>query len=319
MGERTHAGREVLVMGVRSSQAGVLRDAVATVTPHEVTAIGPQLDGFVDVLPLPSSHLVFVRYGGDVLVEAPPTQQRVVATVPLGTMQVSTGNEASMRGMDAGFLLGAQERTFMRPDPWAGALVLAADETRINEHRKIVLGDDTPAPLAGDASPLLTTACKRAWSSAAQLDDSIPMDVVSLMYASLESELLTALALSWDHTRTASFAGQRGRAHELRAWLEEHHGIEITIADMARHTGLSVRQLQVCVAEQLNMTPTQLLRSVRLEHARRMLHDSDVDRTTVARVAHDCGFAHLGRFSAYYFEAFGEAPSTSLRKGHRSR
>ena len=80
------------VSGVRSSKADVLRDAVASVTPHEVTPIGPQLDGLVDVLPLPSSNLVFVRYGGDVLVEAPPTQERVVATVPLGTMHVTMGS-----------------------------------------------------------------------------------------------------------------------------------------------------------------------------------------------------------------------------------
>lgn len=301
--------------GVHSSKATVLRDAVAAVTPHEVTPIGPQLDGFVDVLPLPNSHLVFVRYGGDVLVEAPPTEQRVVATVPLGTMQVSTGTTGTSRGYDSGFLLHSHERTLMRPDPWAGALVLAADETRITEHRKVVLGDAADTPLAGEASPLLTTACKRAWSSATQLDDSIPMDVAQLMYASLESELLTALALSWDRGLVALTRGSRGRVHDLREWLEEHHGIDVTVAQMAMHTGLSVRQLQASIAEQLNMTPMQLLRLVRLEHARRLLRSSDADQSTVARIAHDCGFMHLGRFSAYYFEAFGEYPSTSLRNG----
>ena len=311
-------GREVRVSGVHSSKADVLRDAVATVTPHEVTPIGPQLDGFVDVLPLPSSHLVFVRYGGDVVVEAPPTMQRVVATVPLGTMHVSTGTQAHSRACNSGFVLGAHERTVMRPDPWAGALVLAADESRIDEHRRVVLGDAADTPITGEASPLLTTACKRAWTSAAQLDDSIPMDVAALMYTSLESELLTALALSWDRSHVAPTAPARGRVNELREWLESNHGIDITIADMARHTGLSVRQLQSCVGEQLGVTPTQLLRSVRLERARTLLREADVDRSTVARIAHDCGFTHLGRFSAYYFEASGEHPSASLRNGSAS-
>ena len=206
----------------------------------------------------------------------------------------------------------------MRPDPWAGALVLAADEQRIDEHRRVVLGDAADAPLSGEASPLLTTACKRAWSTAAHVDESIPLDMVSLLYTSLESELLTALALSWDRTTAMGTRPTRGRAHELREWLEEHHGIEITIEHMARYTGLSVRQLQSCTQEQLGMTPSQLLRSVRLARARQLLRDADGDRTTVARIAHDCGFTHLGRFSAYYFAAFNEHPSTSLKNGRLS-
>ena len=63
---------------VRSSQASVLRDEVATVTPHEVTAVSPSLDGLVGIVTMPTSHLVFVRYGGNVLVEAPPTGSRPI-------------------------------------------------------------------------------------------------------------------------------------------------------------------------------------------------------------------------------------------------
>ena len=38
---------------------------------------------------------------------------------------------------------------------------------------------------------------------------------------------------------------------------------------------------------------------------------------TVTRVAHDCGLAHLGRFSQEYARHFGESPSETLRRARR--
>jgi transcriptional regulator GlxA family with amidase domain len=42
-------------------------------------------------------------------------------------------------------------------------------------------------------------------------------------------------------------------------------------------------------------------------------------QSTVTTVALRYGFAHLGRFSAYYQSSFGEAPSMTLRRGRSSR
>lgn len=299
---------------VRSSKAGELRDAVAAVTPHEVTPIGTQLDGLVQVLPLNQSQLVFVRYGGDVLVEAPATQSRVVATVPLGPMEVTTGASSASRSMSSGFLLDTQERTLMRPDAWAGALVLAADATTVAEHEHVVLGSEGTRYRNAEISPLLTSACKRAWAASSAIDADTPLDVAGLLIASLERELLTALVLSWNPGEVRGEVACRARIAELRAWLEDNHGIEVTAADMARHAGLSLRQLQASLHAELGLTPTGLLRRVRMDHARRMLRELDSTQTTVARIAHTAGFAHLGRFSAQYFEEFGELPSASLRR-----
>lgn len=299
---------------VRSSSAGELRDAVAAVTPHEVTAIGSDLDGLVQLLPLNQSQLVFVRYGGDVLVEAPATQDRVVATVPLGPMDVTTGTSTRSRLMSSGFLLDTQERTLMRPDAWAGALVLAADATTVAAHEQVVLGSEAPQRRSTEITPLLTSACKRAWAASSAIDADTPLDVAGLLIASLERELLTALVLSWNPGEVRGEPGNRARVTGLRSWLEDNHGIEITAADMARESGLSLRQLQASLNAELGLTPTQLLRQVRMAHARRMLRELDCTQTTVATIAHAAGFAHLGRFSAQYFEEFGELPSASLRR-----
>jgi AraC-like DNA-binding protein len=303
---------------VRSTHATVLRDEVAAVTPHEVTAVGRSLDGAVGVVRMESAMLVFVRYGGEVIVESPPTAQRMVATVPLGPMHVTIGSSGSGEVKESGFVLSADSRTLMRPDPWAGALVLAADEDRVADHRRLVFGDE-PVPLPSMRhSPMLTHACRRAWSAASELSAQTPRPVLDQFLGTIEDQLMTALVLSASTTGLGPIGVGRRHLDALRQWLSVNHHAGVTVTDMAGGIGLSVRQLQAVVREGLGVTPLELLREVRLERARAMLSTAAGDNMTIARAAHACGFAHLGRFSAHYRMRFGEAPSATLRPRRRS-
>ena len=298
---------------VHSSSAKVLRDEVASVTPHEVTAMGAPLNGTVGVVPLSTTRLVFVRYGGDVLVEAPPTGSRVVATVPLGPMRVTMGAKHADVVHDSGFLLSKDVRTLVRPDPWAGALVVAADREKLADHQRIVLGGETSGRIPGDPTGLLTHACTRAWAATASITDDTPDDVVTAFKGAIEDHLLTAMVLAWHSDAAEAATMTPGRVEDLRQWLELNHGIEITTAAMARQMGLSVRQLQSVTHAHLGVTPTQLLREIRLQGARRRLRVADPHISTVAAIAHESGFAHVGRFSTAYAQRFGEYPAVTLR------
>lgn len=299
---------------VRSPEAAVLRDEVAAwVTPHEVEPGGARLDGAVGIVPMRSTKLVFVRYGGSVVVEAPPTGDRVVACAPLGPMGVRVGARARSVE-DVAFVLGRGERTLMQPDPWAGALVMAPDPRRLAEHREDVLGDE-PAPEAPRAQArLVAQGCRAAWQAVTSLPESTPDEVVTSFLGAVEEQLLTAMVLAWHGTGSAPLpAGADSRLDELRAWLLEHHGVGIGVTDMARAVGLSVRQLQSVVHRRTGRTPTDLLREARLAAARERLAEADPATTTVAAIAHRSGYAHLGRFSVQYRERFGESPSATLR------
>ena len=298
---------------VRSSQASVLRDEVAAVTPHEVTALGSRLDGAVGMVRWESSMLVFVRYGGDVIVESPPTARRVVATVPLGPMHVTFGSAPSGEVKSNGFLLSPQDRTLMRPDPWAGALVFAADEERVSEHRSMVFGEESVPSSAEGYSPMLTHACRRAWSATKALASQAPGPLLDQFLGTVEDQLLTALVLASGAPARPLASGGRRHLDALHEWLTNHHGPGVTATDMARGIGLSIRQLQAITRDGLGVTPLDLLREVRLVRARELLRAADPEAVTVAHVAHECGFVHLGRFSAAYRRRFGETPSGSLR------
>ena len=60
-------------------------------------------------------------------------------------------------------------------------------------------------------------------------------------------------------------------------------------------------------------SPHAFLHGLRLDRARAALV-APTPETTVADVAHACGIAHLGRFSQYYRERFGECPSETVRR-----
>jgi len=86
----------------------------------------------------------------------------------------------------------------------------------------------------------------------------------------------------------------------------------LTVALIADETGTSVRALQVAFQRFKGTTPLGYLRTIRLEAARRAIIGDGGSRS-IADAARNAGFAHMGRFAAAYYQAFGETPSDTLR------
>jgi AraC-like DNA-binding protein len=97
-------------------------------------------------------------------------------------------------------------------------------------------------------------------------------------------------------------------------YIEANWRRPITLTDLVRVTGASALDLFRSFKKSRGYSPMEYADRVRLGHARELLHHPDTE-TTVASVAMACGFANLGRFETDYFLAFGESPSTALRRG----
>ncbi|MDQ7806289.1 AraC family transcriptional regulator [Amycolatopsis sp. A133] len=95
------------------------------------------------------------------------------------------------------------------------------------------------------------------------------------------------------------------------AYCEEHAGEPISVADMAAAARVSPRTLQDRFRTDFGTTPAAHLRRVRLDRVHQdLLRIADGSASgTVAEVATRWGFTHLGRFAAYYREAYGQVPS----------
>ncbi|KWB16378.1 AraC family transcriptional regulator [Burkholderia cepacia] len=110
-------------------------------------------------------------------------------------------------------------------------------------------------------------------------------------------------------------AGSRGDIRQMDALHEFIHArlcAPISLEDLARAAGVSLRTLNVLCRRYHGATPMELLRNIRLDAARvQLLTDPAASITDTALTF---GFGHLGRFSAYYFARFDELPRDTQKK-----
>jgi len=92
---------------------------------------------------------------------------------------------------------------------------------------------------------------------------------------------------------------------DLVAWLEAEGEPTISVESMAERLKMSVRTLHRHCQETFRMSPARLLRSVRLERARELLHGSEAELKVIASSA---GFASPEAFSKAFRERFGVSP-----------
>src|SRR6202040_1164396 len=96
--------------------------------------------------------------------------------------------------------------------------------------------------------------------------------------------------------------------------LADHPNRQLHLPELCALIGVNERTLRSCCAEFLGVSPSRYMLLRRLRAARIALRDADPDTASVAEIASGCGFAELGRFAEAYQAAFGESPSTTLRR-----
>ena len=133
--------------------------------------------------------------------------------------------------------------------------------------------------------------------------------------ANLTAEIIAWMNDPYTRWRRQGFPvnGERIRiARRARDYMEDHSHDAIRMEDLCREIGVGLRTLQRAFAEYFQMSPYNYLTKIRLDRAHRALRAGDPEFHTVAAIAVDHGFSHLGRFSKAYGEAFGELPRETL-------
>jgi AraC-like DNA-binding protein len=101
------------------------------------------------------------------------------------------------------------------------------------------------------------------------------------------------------------------RLDRLRAYADANLQRPVTLGDLASVAALSERQLNAFCHAEMGQAPMTWLRGVRLDAIRMsLIANPDLDLSDIAMLH---GFFHLGRFSAYYRERFGELPSQTRK------
>lgn len=127
----------------------------------------------------------------------------------------------------------------------------------------------------------------------------------------LQIRLAAVLAQAMEAGPRCASVPNRTALSRAEDYIGAHADREIDLATLARHAGVSLRTLQMHVRAGFGCTIVQLIRRQRLANARWRLEQAEPDRT-VADIARESGFTHLGQFAKAYRSTFGEQPRETL-------
>ncbi len=102
------------------------------------------------------------------------------------------------------------------------------------------------------------------------------------------------------------------------AFMQANLHKPLTMIDIAKASGASVRSLQAGFRLAENTTPQAYLRRIRLDAVHAELSSSE-NRLPVSEVALKWGFTHMGRFAAQYRAAYGLSPSERVKRVQERR
>ncbi|MGV6875007.1 bifunctional transcriptional activator/DNA repair enzyme AdaA [Pseudochelatococcus sp. B33] len=85
------------------------------------------------------------------------------------------------------------------------------------------------------------------------------------------------------------------------------------VEDLAGRLGVGARHLLRLFRKHLGATPVQVAKTARVQHAKRLISDSDLSMTEIALRA---GFGSLRRFNAVFHEVY-RMPPTAIRRSAR--
>jgi AraC-like DNA-binding protein len=267
----------------------------------------------------PDYTLGYIRPGGRVRVT--PVRELTTYHVNIalsGSLVAVSGTDEVVVRPGWAAVHTAQQEHVLRAEPGSEVIGLKLSRELVEGELSAMLGRSVSEPVRLGATFDLRHAPGRSWLSLAQLILA-EMNSPGLLDGPLIQRhyvrtLVAGLLTAQPHNYSDALRGAENplRPRTLRRAQEHIHANfaqPMTVTDIAAAAGSSVRRMQEAFHAHLDLSPMTYLRNVRLDHCRRLLADGTA---TVTDVAQECGFTHLGRFSAAYRERFGELPSHTL-------
>jgi AraC-like DNA-binding protein len=262
------------------------------------------------------------RYQGGVRGHSPVVEVHSIILARRGR------GEARQEGRAAAFVPGKSAAIVSPPTPGefllgAGyeSLQVAIPEAALRGVLGALAGGAPPPALRFDLAMDITrpegaTVARLIDLIVGEVDNS-PMVLRSpLLTSHLTESLLCAVLLGPPYTASHLLRREARPAEpfyvkRIESYLEANQERHVSIEELAQLAGVGARAIHAGFRAHRGYTPMAFLRARRLEHARARLLCSP--EATVATVALECGFEHLGRFSGAYRARFGESPAATLR------
>ena len=204
---------------------------------------------------------------------------------------------------------------------WTGSARVRAfvfDRTDAERVARVASGDDRLVLRRIDPTPRTREAATQWERSFAHVSASLGAahdDPIIAEELRRHALLTTLSAFSTPYVEAVARAHQRAAAprtvRRAIAHIEAHAQQPLTLEDIAAASGISSRGLQHAFRRELDTTPTEYLRRVRLSAAHDELRAGTA--VSVADVARRWGFSSASRFARYHREHYGQNPAQVIR------
>lgn len=271
--------------------------------------------------------ITYVEYGDEVQVDPGELDSFFVVFAPVkGGGVLHCGRQHIETTALHICVVTATEALRMRLSADAAQLVIRIERSALEAQLAELLDSTLVEPIRFKLGMDITSGYARSWydmlvHSVSDLDRPDTILAHPVAAEQFERSLITGLLLTQPHNYTAVLHGDERPVPSRLVrvvvdLLEGHPEWAHTPASLAQQAGVSVRALQKAFREQLDSSPIEYLREVRLQRVHDELSAAQQDGTTVREIAAKWGVLHHGRFSAMYRERFGESPRRTLGRQH---
>ena len=287
--------------------------------PHRMTADGA-LDARLNVVRSGDITLGWLRYGAETRLVAPPTTESFHLNLTLAGSTVVHQGPAAARtaAYRSGVMLSPEQACRLRWSADAAQFAMKIQRQALETQLSALLHDAVPGPLRFSLAVDLRTPEGAALLAgtqfiAAQLELQDELD--DLVRRQMESFLLTQVLLgipnNYRHRLTATAGAiPRVALDEAVDYIEAHPERPLGVAELATVAGVSAAELRAAFRAQLDTTPEEYVRGVRLTRAHAELAGGWTGPAT--RLAHRWGFPDAERFAAAYRARYGRLPAAQI-------
>lgn len=271
----------------------------------------------------------YARYhGGFELISAPSAGAYIVQFCVEGGGQTRYGKQAvDLAPGGAAAVVSPGERPGWTFGDDFAHFIVKIDQSTLEEYLRAVTGHEgndlefepSASPDGDFAAPLL----RLTRFIVSELDRSDTLLRSPLILADFQSAVLNGMLTRQPHNLRRLWSASTampGSSHVRKAeeFVAANLDQPLRMSAIADEVGISLRSLQKAFRHQRGQTLTQFLHLARLDLARKRLL-AGLPGATVSSVALGCGFAHFGKFAAYYRRRFGETPSDTLARARAHR
>ncbi|MEU6135466.1 AraC family transcriptional regulator [Nocardioides sp. NPDC047086] len=302
-------------------------DACATaLRPHvlRVRGRGADLSARLDHLPS-AVGLCRLRYGADVTISgiAPEQDEFIVALPVAGRARFDYGRATAVLGPGAMSVVSPYRPFTLEIGRDFDQVLMRLDRRRVEIAAAALIGAREATPVHFDLTTAqISPGLVGVIDAAARLAADPHVTQRMRLVIQAETLIVDALLLGYPSNLSRRLEGvakspSAERVSRAMEYMLVNLAQPLSLSDVARHCGVTLRSLQLGFRREVGMSPGEWLRNQRLERAHHQLSMADEAETTVTAVSVACGFLHLGDFAARFKQRFGESPSAVLRGARR--